>query len=78
MSSDFTPYAGLLYSNGAALSVQPHPEFSVGFAHLCCELRQGTAPDDVVVTAKASLQLPLESGRLGEAIARFLVRDAAI
>ncbi len=27
MYSDFTPHAGLLYANGVALSVQPHPEF---------------------------------------------------
>ncbi|HLG79482.1 MAG TPA: type 1 glutamine amidotransferase [Bradyrhizobium sp.] len=76
MSSDFTPHAGLLYGNGAALSVQPHPEFSVGFAHLCCDMREGKAPDDVVAAAKASLQLPLESDRLGAAIARFLSKRA--
>jgi len=74
MSSDFTPHAGLLYANGAALSVQPHPEFSLDFALLCCELREGKAPDDVVAAAKASLQLPLESTRLGDAITRFLSR----
>jgi GMP synthase-like glutamine amidotransferase len=77
MFSDFTPHAGLLYGNGAALSVQPHPEFSVDFAHLCCELREGKAPDDVVTAAKASLELPLESARLGEAITRFLVKRPA-
>jgi GMP synthase-like glutamine amidotransferase len=74
MSSDFTPFAGLLYANGTALSVQPHPEFSVGFARLCCELREGEAPADAVAAAKASLELPLESARLGEAITRFLSR----
>ena len=78
MFSDFTPHAGLIYGNGAALSVQPHPEFSVGFAHLCCELREGKAPDDVVATAKASLELPLENARLGEAITRFLARGLPI
>ncbi len=77
MYSDFTPHAGLLYANGAAVSVQPHPEFSVEFAHVCCELRDGKAQDDVVAAAKASLQLPLESARLGEAITRFLVRGSA-
>lgn len=77
MFSDFTPHAGLLYGNGAALSVQPHPEFSVEFAHVCCQLRQGKAPDDVVATAKASLQQPLENARLGEAITRFLAKGSA-
>jgi GMP synthase-like glutamine amidotransferase len=76
MFSDFTPHAGLLYANGAALSAQPHPEFSVGFALLCCELREGKAPDDVVAAAKASLELPLESPRLGVAIARFLSKSS--
>ena len=76
MSSHFTPHAGLLYGNGAALSVQPHPEFSLGFALLCCEMRQGKAPDDVVTAAKASLDLPLENPRLGEAITRFLSKRA--
>ena len=72
MSSDFTPHAGLLYPGGKAFSVQPHPEFSIGFAQLCCELREGKAPDEVVAAAKASLQLPLENARLGAAITRFL------
>ena len=76
MSSDFTPHAGLLYANGAALSVQPHPEFSVDFAHVCCELREGKAPDKVVAAAKASLRLPLENARLGAAITRFLSRSS--
>jgi GMP synthase-like glutamine amidotransferase len=78
MSSDFTPHAGLLYDNGTALSVQPHPEFSVSFAHLCCQMREGKAPDDVVTAAKASLELPLESARMGEAITRFLVRGPKV
>jgi len=76
MFSDFTPHAGLLYANGAALSVQPHPEFSIDFAHVCCQLREGKAPDDLVASAKASLDLPLESARLGEAITRFLSKNS--
>jgi GMP synthase-like glutamine amidotransferase len=77
LSSDFTPHAGLLYGD-TTLSVQPHPEFSVGFALACCEMARtkGEAPDSVVATAKASLADPLESARLGGAITRFLVRSA--
>jgi hypothetical protein len=41
---------------------------------VCCELREGKAPDDVVAAAKASL----ENARLGEAITRFLARGLAI
>jgi GMP synthase-like glutamine amidotransferase len=78
MSSDFTPYAGLLYAGGRTLSVQPHPEFSVGFALACCEMAgsKGDAPADLVTAAKASLAEPLDSTRLGGAITRFLTRSA--
>jgi GMP synthase-like glutamine amidotransferase len=75
LSSDFTPHAGLLYG-GTTLTVQAHPEFTVGFALACCEMVRGTggAPDSVVTAAEASLAEPLESGRLGGAITRFLTR----
>jgi GMP synthase-like glutamine amidotransferase len=74
--SDFAPHAGLLYANGTTLSVQPHPEFDAHFAHVCCDLRVGKAPDDVVATARASLAEPLDRAKLGGAIARFLARRA--
>ncbi|MDE5441982.1 type 1 glutamine amidotransferase [Bradyrhizobium sp. CSA207] len=76
LSSDFTPHAGLLYANGATLTVQPHPEFDVGFAKVCCELRDGKAPDAVVATARVSLTEPLDSAKLGGAITRFLARKS--
>jgi len=74
LSSDFTPHAGLLYANGATLTVQPHPEFDADFAQVCCELREGKAPGDVVATARESLAEPLDSAKLGGAITRFLAR----
>ena len=74
LSSDFTPHAGLLYANGTTLSVQPHPEFDVEFAQVCCELRDGKAPDDVVATARDSLAQPLDNAKLGGAITRFLAK----
>jgi GMP synthase-like glutamine amidotransferase len=74
LSSDFTPHAGLLYANGATLTVQPHPEFDVEFAQVCCDLREGKAPDDVVATARDSLARPLDNAKLGGAITRFLAR----
>lgn len=76
LSSDFTEHAGLLYPGGTTLSVQPHPEFSVGYALACCEMAgsRGGAPDTLVATAKASLAEPLESTSLGAAITRFLTR----
>ena len=78
LSSDFTPYAGLLYAGDTTLSVQAHPEFSLGFAQACCEMvrSRGEAPDSVVAPAEDSLAEPLESGRMGGAITRFLTRSA--
>ncbi|MGQ0683888.1 type 1 glutamine amidotransferase [Bradyrhizobium sp.] len=77
LSSDFTEHAGLLYPGDTTLSVQPHPEFSVGYALACCEIAgsKGRAPEHLVEAAKASLAAPLESARLGGAIARFLTRS---
>jgi GMP synthase-like glutamine amidotransferase len=77
LSSDFTEHAGLLYAGGTTLSVQPHPEFSIGYALACCEIAasKGGAPASLVATAKASLAEPLESARLGGAIAHFLTRS---
>jgi len=76
LTSAFTEHAGLLYGNGSALSVQPHPEFDTGFAHLCCDIRKGHAPDAVIAQAKASLAEPVDNARLGGAITRFLTRGA--
>ncbi|QPF86209.1 gamma-glutamyl-gamma-aminobutyrate hydrolase family protein [Bradyrhizobium genosp. L] len=72
MSSEFTPHAGLLYTGGTTMSVQPHPEFSADYADALCDLRRGRAPDDVIATAKASLTAPLDHARLGGVITRFL------
>jgi GMP synthase-like glutamine amidotransferase len=77
LSSAFTEHAGLLYSGGTTLSVQPHPEFSVGYALACCEVAgsKGGAPDSLVAAAKASLAEPLDGARLGGAITGFLTRS---
>jgi GMP synthase-like glutamine amidotransferase len=75
LHSTFTPHAGILYENGAVLSVQPHPEFTTAFAEFCCEKAgQGGAPGALVATAKASLQQPVDNADLGRAITRFLVK----
>jgi GMP synthase-like glutamine amidotransferase len=75
LQSTFTPHAGLLYENGATLSVQPHPEFTAAFAHALLEARRGSFPGPLVATATASLERPLDSADLGRAIARFLARS---
>jgi GMP synthase-like glutamine amidotransferase len=55
LSSDFTPHAGLVYRNGAAMSLQPHPEFEDDYTLALAELRRGKAPDTVIETALASV-----------------------
>jgi GMP synthase-like glutamine amidotransferase len=73
--SVFTPHAGLLYANGSAMSVQPHPEFTPAFADWCCQKAgQSGAPEPLVASARASLQQPLDNADLGRAIARFLAQ----
>src|SRR5690554_5968164 len=72
LSSDFTPYAGLLYDNGAVLTVQPHPEFEDDYARRLANLRRGRAPDQIVDTALASFATPSDSALLVRAISRFL------
>lgn len=72
--SEFTPHAGLLYAGGTTMSVQPHPEFTLSFADLCCDLCEGNAPEAVIATAKASLAEPLDHAKLGRAITRFLMQ----
>lgn len=78
LSSAFTPHAGLLYAGGTTLSVQAHPEFTVGYALACCAMvrSRGEAPEDIVAGAEASLAGPLESDRLGGVITRFLTQSA--
>jgi GMP synthase-like glutamine amidotransferase len=77
LSSDFCEHAGLLYAGGTTLSIQPHPEFSIGYALACCEMAhsKGGAPGSLVAAAKASLAEPLENGKFGAAITRFLTRS---
>ncbi len=70
--STFTPHAGLLYANGSAMSVQPHPEFTPAFADCVAKGRPQGAPAPLVASAKASLEQPLDHADLGRAIARFL------
>lgn len=72
LSSDFTPHAGLLYANGATLTVQPHPEFDVAYPLDICDILRDRAPSEVLATARASLAEPLDSAKLGGVITRFL------
>ena len=71
LASDFTPNAGLVYRNGAALSFQPHPEFADDYTLALAELRRGKAPDQVVDTALDSVAMPSNSGDVANYIGQF-------
>jgi GMP synthase-like glutamine amidotransferase len=74
LSSEFTPNAGLLYRNGAAISLQPHPEFLDDYALALAELRRGKAPDEVVEAAAASLATASDSKETAGYLGAFLRR----
>lgn len=71
LASDFTPNAGLVYRNGAALSFQPHPEFLDDYTLALAELRRGKAPDEVVETALSSIATPSNSAEVAGYIGQF-------
>jgi GMP synthase-like glutamine amidotransferase len=71
LASAFTPHAGLSYRNGAAISLQPHPEFADDYALALAELRRGRAPDALVETALASVARPSDSAEMARALGAF-------
>jgi GMP synthase-like glutamine amidotransferase len=77
LATEFTPFAGLVYRNGAAVSLQPHPEFDRDYAGALAEARRGNAPDERVDKALASLDTPADSLRMAQYLVRFLTRDTA-
>ena len=63
---------GCVYRNGAAISLQPHPEFDDDYTLALAELRRGKAPDAVVDTAVASLATASHSRDVAGYLAAFL------
>lgn len=62
LSSEFTPNAGLIYNNGAALSLQPHPEFETPYSKALCDLRLGKGFNQQRVDkAKSTLDEPMDN-----------------
>jgi GMP synthase-like glutamine amidotransferase len=72
LASDFTPHAGLVYRNGAAMSLQPHPEFDDDYTLALAELRRGKAPDAVIETALASVSRASDSREIASYLGAFL------
>lgn len=74
LGSEFTPNAGLVYRNGKAISLQPHPEFRDDYTLALAELRRGKAPDAVVDGAVASVAVPSHSEDVAGWLGAFLKR----
>lgn len=74
LRSDFAPHAGLAYANGAAMTVQPHPEFEDDYARALIGLRAGHASPDIIEKADASMCQPSDGPLLARAISRFLTQ----
>jgi GMP synthase-like glutamine amidotransferase len=71
-SSAFTPYAGLAWRDGGAISFQPHPEFAPAYAKALIAQRYDRTPDPDA--AIASLDAPNDNARVAGWIKRFLLR----
>lgn len=72
LASDFTPNAGLVYRNGAAMSLQSHPEFDDDYTVALAEMRRGKAPDELIDTAIASVARRSDSQEMAGYLGAFL------
>ncbi|MCH8617272.1 type 1 glutamine amidotransferase [Sphingomonas sp. SM33] len=70
VASDFTPFAGLAWTDRPAISFQFHPEFSPAFAKALIEKRYDIVPNPDA--AMASLDAPNDNARVAGWIRRFL------
>jgi GMP synthase-like glutamine amidotransferase len=75
VASDFTPYAGLAWTDRPAISFQFHPEFSADFAKALIRERYDRVsnPDAAI----ASLDAPNDSASVATWIRRFLTEKTA-
>jgi hypothetical protein len=73
VASAFTPFAGLVYRDQPAISIQPHPEFLPDYAKALIEARRGKVyPDEQADLALATYGLPDDRDRVGRWIRGFL------
>jgi GMP synthase-like glutamine amidotransferase len=70
VASDFTPYAGLAWTNRPAISFQFHPEFEPAFAKALIAERYDRVPNPDA--AIASLDAPNDNRRIAAWIRNFL------
>jgi len=73
VASDFTPFAGLVYRDQPAISIQPHPEFRPAYAKALIEARRGKVyAEDQADRALATYDGPDDRARVGGWIRDFL------
>jgi GMP synthase-like glutamine amidotransferase len=72
LSSDFTPNAGLVYKNGAAMSLQPHPEFEDDYTVALAEMRRGKAPDALIEDAISSVSRKSDAAEMAGYLGAFI------
>ena len=72
-ASDFTPFAGLAWTDRPAISFQFHPEFTPAFAKALIEKRYDSVPNPDA--AIASLDAPNDNAVVGGWIRNFLDGD---
>jgi GMP synthase-like glutamine amidotransferase len=76
LSSAFTPYAGLAYDDGSAISFQGHPEFDPDFAMALIEARRGNRYTDAQADAAlSSLAGPNDREKVARWIRGFLLGE---
>ena len=73
VASDFTPYAGLAWTDRPAISFQFHPEFEPAFAKALIAERYDRVPNPDA--AIASLDRPNDNRRIADWIRRFLTSN---
>lgn len=77
LASDFTPFAGLIWPGGRAISMQPHPEFDPAYAVALIETRRdGPLSPGQADEAIASYGRPDDRARVGGWIKTFLAEAA--
>src|SRR3569623_2860865 len=72
LASEFTPNAGLIYRNGRAMSLQPHPEFTDDYTIALAEMRRGKASDALIDTAIQSVSRKSASAEMAGYLGAFL------
>lgn len=76
-SSGFCRYAAFAYE-GAAFSVQPHPEYSDAEVGLLLDARRALLPQDRAEAARADFGKPLANAKMADRIADFFKEHAHV